>query len=104
LQDFNLWEGYWTDPTHGDIRCYATGCPYNPNGAGVTFKMKNIDEFQCVNNEWTHKGITLKDSSGNVIYCRQFNTCGDRNIDGDEECDDGNRLEGDGCSIDCKNE
>src|SRR5688572_5653187 len=30
--------------------------------------------------------------------------CGDRSIDGMEECDDGNNEDGDGCTADCREE
>lgn len=32
--------------------------------------------------------------------CRRI--CGNRRIDGQEECDDGNGVNGDGCTSDCK--
>ncbi len=32
------------------------------------------------------------------------NTCGDNVVDEGEQCDDGNRIDGDGCSADCLNE
>jgi cysteine-rich repeat protein len=31
-----------------------------------------------------------------------YDTCGDGFLDSDEECDDGNRLKGDGCSSFCR--
>ncbi len=34
--------------------------------------------------------------------CIELGTCGDRVINGEEACDDGNRRDGDGCSADCR--
>jgi cysteine-rich repeat protein len=36
-------------------------------------------------------------------YCYK-KECGNNIINSNEECDDGNNLSGDGCSVDCKNE
>lgn len=56
--------------------------------------------------------ISLEDCSETVVCpyelatCDQddANCCGDGNIDGYEECDDGNSINGDGCSTTCLNE
>jgi cysteine-rich repeat protein len=37
-----------------------------------------------------------------VVACLQNTTCGDGVVDPGEECDDGNRLNGDGCNIACE--
>jgi len=42
------------------------------------------------------------DKDGKTQACSS--SCGDGNIDPDEECDDGNANEGDGCSSECKKE
>ena len=41
-----------------------------------------------------------QDSSGKTQACTT--ACGDGNIDPDEDCDDGNQVDGDGCSSKCK--
>ena len=43
-------------------------------------------------------GVTIGDSMV------QAAVCGNRIVEGDEECDDGNTLDGDGCSSRCQNE
>jgi len=49
-----------------------------------------------------HQGTELSDSSGNTQACAT--ACGDGNIDPNEACDDGNQLDGDGCSSKCTTE
>ncbi|MGC4092528.1 MAG: DUF4215 domain-containing protein [Polyangiaceae bacterium] len=48
------------------------------------------------------KEPTCRDASGNTTACTT--RCGDANVDPDEKCDDGNQVDGDGCSKDCKEE
>ena len=37
-----------------------------------------------------------------VVSCpEQCNVCGDGVVFGDEDCDDGNEMDGDGCEVDC---
>jgi fibro-slime domain-containing protein len=48
------------------------------------------------------KEPTCLDGAGHTQACST--TCGDGNIDPGEECDDGNGLDGDGCSSACKEE
>ena len=103
LNDFFLWVGYWHDPTHGKIKCYRNDCIYDPYGAGATFEINSRD-FKCLNNEWHYQNDPILSEDGNVIYCRQFNVCGDGIITENEECDDFNQNNGDGCSSECKNE
>jgi fibro-slime domain-containing protein len=45
---------------------------------------------------------TCRDAAGKNQACTT--TCGDGNMDGGEECDDGNQVNGDGCTNACKNE
>jgi fibro-slime domain-containing protein len=47
---------------------------------------------------------TCRDGSGKNIACKAV--CGDGNLDmnGGEQCDDGNQSDGDGCAHDCKTE
>jgi len=48
------------------------------------------------------KEPSCQDSSGKTQACTT--SCGDGNLDPGEECDDGNQLDGDGCSSKCKDE
>ncbi len=48
------------------------------------------------------KEPSCQDSSGKTQACTT--SCGDGNLDPGEDCDDGNGLDGDGCSSKCKNE
>jgi len=103
LTDFYLWIQYWHDPTHGKVKCYRHDCLYNPFGAGATFKINSRD-FQCLNNEWFYQNYPVFTESGEIIYCKQFNVCGDGVISDNEECDDFNQTNGDGCSSKCLKE
>lgn len=38
------------------------------------------------------------------VNCKAAGTCGDGKLDPGEECDDGNRIDGDGCSANCSKE
>lgn len=51
------------------------------------------DGWICIDNK---KCINLKDANGLKVLC------GNGNTEGVEGCDDGNTLEGDGCSSECK--
>ncbi len=44
--------------------------------------------------------ICKTNAAGNACEC-QPTTCGDGILDPDERCDDGNNVDGDGCSADC---
>jgi cysteine-rich repeat protein len=48
------------------------------------------------------KEPNCQDSSGKTQACTT--SCGDGNLDPGEDCDDGNGLDGDGCSSECKDE
>ena len=102
LQNYHLWYQYWEDPTHGKVNCWIDAgdkCKYAPSGAGATFFIENDNNFKCQNNIWQLNGEGVGD---NDIYCIQFDTCGDGYLSVYEECDDGNRDNGDGCNFNCE--
>ncbi|ETR70126.1 MAG: hypothetical protein OMM_03459 [Candidatus Magnetoglobus multicellularis str. Araruama] len=102
LQNYHLWYEYWEDPTHGKIKCWSDAgdkCKYAPCGAGATFYIENDNNFKCQNNSWQYNNENV---GNNEIYCIQFDTCGDGFLSIYEECDDGNRVNGDGCTVDCR--
>jgi len=103
LKDFYLWIHYWHDPTHGKVKCFRRDCLYKPHGAGATFKVNSRD-FKCLGNEWYYQSYPMLTDSGDTIYCKQFNVCGDGVIANNEECDDYNQDNGDGCDCNCKKE
>jgi len=103
LKDFYLWFRYWHDPTHGKVKCFRHDCLYKPYGAGATFKINSRD-FQCLDNEWYYQTYPMLTESGETIYCKQFNVCGDGVIANKEECDDFNQDNGDGCDCKCRKE
>jgi len=103
LKDFYLWVHYWHDPTHGNVKCFRHDCMYKPYGAGATFQI-NTRDFQCLDNEWYYQTYPILNDSGDTIYCKQFNVCGDGVVSDNEECDDFNQENGDGCDSKCRKE
>ena len=71
LQDYELWNQYWEDPTHGQIKCYWIDtdgtCTYSPYGAGAIFFVnEDSDKFTCENNVWKYNGQLIDNEE---IYC-----------------------------------
>jgi cysteine-rich repeat protein len=68
------------------------------SGADCKVRVKLIDE---------RGALIAKDVSDSVFTITSFGgiaVCGNGILEGSEECDDGNNLNGDGCSSLCKNE
>lgn len=57
----------------------------------VTFGSNDPDGLKCTD-----------DCAIDTSECDSPTSCGNMEVEGDEECDDGNLLGNDGCSIDCK--
>jgi len=77
-----------TDPSKVPSTCKAVNGLFYGDGKGCSKTCTK--EPNCL------------DSSGKTQACSA--TCGDGNIDPNEECDDGNLSDGDGCSSTCKKE
>ena len=69
MQDYELWNDYWTDDTHGEIRCWYSDCSDNPYGAGALILLDD-DKFSCDNNIWHYNGNPVSEEE---LYCREFN-------------------------------
>lgn len=84
--------GYWTNKT--SRACVACSDPFCSSCSASIYKCDS-----CISGYFYHKTLH---------YCLQ-NTCGDGRrtfltIGGNETCDDGNKVSGDGCSSTCQNE
>ena len=70
--------------------------------------VKNNDPIEVTVDGKTVSGITLNRSD--IVFCEFYNYmlvgryCGDNEVNGEEECDDGNNVDGDGCSANCQEE
>jgi len=53
---------------------------------------------------WDGQFLWVIDNGTNFLYQYDVTECGDGILDPDEECDDGNNIDGDGCASDCTNE
>ncbi|MDO8629903.1 MAG: DUF4215 domain-containing protein, partial [Phycisphaerales bacterium] len=71
--------------------------PYKPGKCTGAPTTACIDNTECVGTG----PCILCPSAG---ACPPAEACGDNAVTGSEECDDGNRTEGDGCGPSCKNE
>ena len=74
------------DPGNSPIRCNGGNGLFFGDGTGCS--------KTCT------KEPDCRDSSGHNQACST--ACGDGNVDLGEECDDGNQVNGDGCSSDCR--
>jgi cysteine-rich repeat protein len=74
-----------TDPTHVPAGC--TGVNGALRGDGKACTVTCVKEPNCL------------DSSGKTVTCPAV--CGDGKLDAQESCDDGNLVDGDGCSSRC---
>ena len=67
-------------------------------GDGLLDQVDRDHGEQCDN-----KGVdTSKDYDGCDIYCKLSYYCGDGQVTHSEQCDDGNQVDGDGCSSSCR--
>ncbi|KAG2453051.1 hypothetical protein HYH02_002386 [Chlamydomonas schloesseri] len=104
--DHSFWHGYWTDPIDWNgLRVLAYQARMCPVAYG---KMQNCRATVLCNrntvltseNCWNGKDDDLDgmvDKADPDCW-----RCGDGILDPDEDCDDGNVLEGDGCSSTCR--
>ncbi|MBN2724883.1 MAG: DUF4215 domain-containing protein [Deltaproteobacteria bacterium] len=92
--------------TDGVFRCYSKSAGYCGNNQldpdeecdGYIFSpssdcIENPEECKCADSS------RVCDPESCTIYC---SVCGDKKIEGLEQCDDGNTNENDGCSSECK--
>jgi len=77
-----------TDPTKIPTGCTGPNGLFNGDGSGCS---------KTCTKEPICRGTT---GSGSTHACAQ--SCGNGNVETGEDCDDGNRIGGDGCSPDCK--
>jgi len=68
-------------------------------------------ELYCHNDVLNYDNYDFIDGlqAGQTYYCIAFNAleppiCGDGKVEGSEECDDGNNVDGDGCNANCQDE
>ena len=54
------------------------------------------EEYTLFHGYWT------SDYDQRLIYAIRRAICGNGQVEGAEQCDDGNTVDGDGCSADCK--
>lgn len=102
-----FWRWYW------DPRCSSSGCnlpDYNSvkkyqalNGADATFNVQPGTWYIGF-----HTGAGNQNYSPSISYVMEIDVeplgpvCGDGAVDGDETCDDGGVIDGDGCSRTCR--
>ena len=79
-----------------------SGAPAPQNAGHTGTTLSGIFSFSRV--PVTPAGGTPRPSPTGGIATTAPPVCGDGNVDANEECDDGNREDGDGCNIRCKKE
>ncbi|KAG2450459.1 hypothetical protein HYH02_004961 [Chlamydomonas schloesseri] len=104
--DHSMWHGYWTGPIDWNgLRVLATQArlcpePYGPKQNCRATVLCNQNTILTAEN--CYDGI---DNDGDGLIDRADSDCwrcGNGITDPDEQCDDGNVLDGDGCSSTCR--
>ena len=109
--DYQEWEvvgshqecpkGYSPSETTCPGKCYKITNPFNPSKCK---DMITVDDYDWVTHQYPGKNWTTE---GEAIWNNQCvvpPVCGNGVQEGDEECDDGNVVSGDGCSSECQEE
>jgi len=73
LEDYEQWTSYWLDNNHGEIKCWASDCSYNPNGAGAIMLLEDT-KFSCIDNLWKYDGNLVNNEE---LYCKEYNVPSD---------------------------
>ncbi|KAL4219279.1 hypothetical protein ACF0H5_021860 [Mactra antiquata] len=89
------------------LKYKVTRDPAFDEGYVVVGENKYTDRTVVKDVTYTYKIQTIKDSrtsevSPSLVYTHGSPYCGDGTIQSNEECDDGNVVDGDGCNLNCK--
>ncbi|GLC48176.1 hypothetical protein PLESTB_000067600 [Pleodorina starrii] len=104
--DHDYWHGYFTGPVDWNgmrVVVYQTGycpVPFGPNQNCRATVLCNVNTVLTYENCWDSRdnnGDSRVDKDDPACW-----RCGDGVVDPNEECDDGNILDGDGCSAICE--
>lgn len=68
LEDYEQWTSYWVDDTHGEVKCWASDCSYNPSGAGAIMIIEDT-KFSCTDNLWKYDGNLVNNEE---LYCKEY--------------------------------
>ncbi|GEM_PF-6461705 len=105
----NAW-AYFSDSNQAENitskATYTSNAPSVAQANGSTVKGLSPGSA-TVKASYTYEGITESDRIALTILASSIKAvpvCGDAKLEGTEECDDGNVINGDGCSAQCTNE